>query len=74
MSRLLDKIVIINVESTCWDGTQPADQQSDIIEIGICLLDVQSGEITDSRGIMVKPERSTVSLHTTHHHHAGHGG
>lgn len=61
MSRLLDKIVIIDVESTCWEGTQPADQQSDIIEIGICLLDVQTGDITDSRGIMVKPERSTVS-------------
>ncbi len=35
--------------------------ESDIIEIGICLLDMHSGEIEDNRGIIVKPERSTVS-------------
>ena len=61
MPNLLDKVIIIDVEATCWEGTTPVDMESDIIEIGICLLDVQSGEITNNKGILVKPERSTPS-------------
>lgn len=61
MPNILDKIIIIDVESTCWEGAPPAGMESDIIEIGICLLDVQNGEITDNRGILIKPERSVIS-------------
>jgi inhibitor of KinA sporulation pathway (predicted exonuclease) len=61
MAKLLDKITIVDVEATCWNGNPPEGMVSDIIEIGICLLDVQTGEITDNRGILIKPERSTVS-------------
>ena len=35
--------------------------QSSLFGIGLCLLDVQTLEISDNRGIMVKPERSEVS-------------
>ena len=61
MPNLLDKIIVIDVEATCWEGVPLAGMESDIIEIGICLLDVQSGEITNNKGILVKPERSTIS-------------
>ena len=61
MPNILDKIIIIDVEATCWEGAPPAGMESDIIEIGICLLDVQTGEITDNKGILIKPERSDVS-------------
>lgn len=61
MARLLDKIVIVDIEATCWNGPNPEGAQNDIIEIGVCLLDVVSGEITDNKGIMVKPERSEIS-------------
>jgi len=61
MAKKLDKIVIIDIEATCWEGKVPEDMIHDIIEIGICLLDVNTGEISDNRGIMVKPERSVVS-------------
>ena len=61
MAKRLDKIVVVDIEATCWDGEQPKDMVSDIIEIGICLLDVNTGEITDNKGILVKPERSFVS-------------
>lgn len=61
MAKLLDKILVVDVEATCWEGATPEGMESDIIEIGICLLDVQTGEITDNRGIIVIPERSTVS-------------
>ena len=61
MAKKLDKIIVVDVEATCWSGNPPDGMASDIIEIGICLLDVHTGEITDNRGIMVKPSRSTVS-------------
>lgn len=61
MAKLLDKIVVVDIESTCWEGKNPEGMENDIIEIGICLLNVQTGEIEDNRGILVKPERSTIS-------------
>lgn len=61
MAKLLDKIVVVDVEATCWNGPTPEGMFSDIIEIGICLLDPVTGEISDNRGILVKPERSEIS-------------
>ena len=61
MALALDKILVIDVEATCWEGDPPTDQNSEIIEIGLCVLDVASGERTPPRAIMVKPQRSTVS-------------
>lgn len=61
MAKLLDQIIVVDIEATCWERQKPADQENDIIEVGICLLDVQTGAITENQGIMVQPERSTVS-------------
>ena len=61
MAKKLDQIVVVDLEATCWENATPEGMESDIIEIGVCLLDVQTGEITDNRGIMVIPERSTIS-------------
>lgn len=61
MAKQLDKILVIDVEATCWEGANPPGMENDIIEIGVCLMDVATGEISDSRGIIVLPERSTVS-------------
>jgi inhibitor of KinA sporulation pathway (predicted exonuclease) len=61
MAKLLDKITVVDIEATCWNGNPPEGMTSDIIEIGICLLDVQTGEITENRGLLVKPEHSTIS-------------
>ena len=65
MAKKLDKILIIDIEATCWDGPNPEGMENDIIEIGIALLDIQTGEISDNRGIIVLPERSTVSAFCT---------
>ena len=61
MAKELDKIVVIDVEATCWEGKIPGGMDNEIIEIGICLLDIRNGEITDNRGILVKPDRSEIS-------------
>jgi inhibitor of KinA sporulation pathway (predicted exonuclease) len=59
--KLLDQILVIDVESTCWEGNPPAGQDKEIIEIGVCTVDVKSGELLDKESILVRPERSTVS-------------
>jgi len=61
MARKLDEIVVVDIEATCWNGPTPEGQTNDIIEVGICLLDVKTGETSQNEGILVTPERSTVS-------------
>jgi inhibitor of KinA sporulation pathway (predicted exonuclease) len=61
LARKLDQIIIVDVEATCWPGSPPEGQESEIIEIGVCLLDVASGQPLEKRSILVKPERSKVS-------------
>lgn len=65
MAKKLDQILVIDLESTCWEGEPPAGQESDIIEIGLCMLDVATGQRQDRVSILVRPERSTVSQHCT---------
>lgn len=62
MSRLLDKILVVDVESTCWEGGYPQrGQMSEIIEVGICTLDVASLRRQDKASIMVKPMKSIIN-------------
>jgi inhibitor of KinA sporulation pathway (predicted exonuclease) len=61
VARKLDQILVIDVEATCWPSAPPEGQESEIIEIGICPLDVMTGERLDKRSILVKPENSKVS-------------
>lgn len=65
MARRLDQIVVVDVEATCWEGEPPAGQASEIIEIGVCLLDVASCERAGRWGTFVRPERSEVSAFCT---------
>lgn len=61
MSRSLERLLVIDVESTCWEGAPPDDQEPEIIEVGVCVLDVRSGERLTRESILVRPERSVVS-------------
>jgi len=63
--RTLDQIVVVDVEATCWEGAPPPDQTSEIIEIGVCLLDVAGGERVEREGIIVRPKESAVSPYCT---------
>lgn len=58
-SKVLDKLIVIDLEATC-DSPQPA-WHGEIIEVGVCLLDLQTLEITDKRGILVKPENTPIT-------------
>jgi inhibitor of KinA sporulation pathway (predicted exonuclease) len=65
MARKLDQILVVDVESTCWERVPPKGQEAEIIEIGICPVDVQSLERLEKRSILVRPERSRVSQFCT---------
>ena len=61
MAKRLDQVLVIDVESTCWDTRPPWGQISEIIEIGICVVDVKAMQRRERRSILVKPQRSEVS-------------
>jgi len=57
----LDEVLVVDVESTCWEGTPPAGEVSEIIEIGICPVEVATGKRGERRSVLVRPSRSRVS-------------
>jgi len=57
----LDEVLVVDVESTCWEGSPPPGEVSEIIEIGICPLEVASGARGARRSVLVRPIRSSVS-------------
>jgi len=60
MARLLDEVLVIDVESTCWEKQPPAGQVSEIIEVGLTTLDVRTLERTQKFSFFVRPTRSEV--------------
>jgi len=65
MARHLDNILVIDLESTCWDGPPPDGQVSEIIEIGITQVDVAALKRMDKRSILIKPQHSDISAFCT---------
>jgi inhibitor of KinA sporulation pathway (predicted exonuclease) len=56
------KVIVIDLEMTCWgDEPPPEGQSKEIIEIGICLLNCVTLELSRPRRIFIKPHRSTIS-------------
>lgn len=55
-----DKIIVIDIESTCWKENNSKDI-NEIIEIGICPVETKSGKVLEPESIIVKPTYSTVS-------------
>jgi inhibitor of KinA sporulation pathway (predicted exonuclease) len=66
MARRLDQVLVIDIESTCWEGGfPPKGETNDIIEIGLCPLELSTGRRLEKRSILVRPERSTVGKFCT---------
>lgn len=61
MANQFDAILVIDVESTCWKGSPPSFQRSEIIEIGLCPVDVRQLVRSERRSILVKPQQSEIS-------------
>ncbi len=55
------KILVFDLECTCWMGRPPAGMRQEIIEIGVCVYDRSRGEIQGRRSLIVRPSASTIS-------------
>jgi inhibitor of KinA sporulation pathway (predicted exonuclease) len=62
----LDRLVVFDLEETCWDGPPPEGQSAEIVEIGVAelLLDGEPA-IGRTMSILVRPVRSSVSAFCT---------
>lgn len=65
MAKKLDRLLVVDIESTCWESKPPPGQNMDIIEIGVCGILIENLTITHSYSILVRPTTSTVSLFCT---------
>ena len=66
MANKLDEIIVVDIESTCWDRkTSDRLQESEIIEIGVCVINVTELMPTANESILVQPHKSTVSSFCT---------
>jgi len=62
MRKKLDRIIVIDVESTCWeDKTVAIKNVSEIIQIGVAALDVNTLTVVQQSNFMVKSKYSKVS-------------
>lgn len=61
MARKLDKLLVVDIESTCWQGNPPPGQNNEIIEIGITVVFMGDLSIEKSAHMMVQPRNSKVS-------------
>ncbi|GGW68968.1 3'-5' exonuclease [Streptomyces xantholiticus] len=56
---------VIDVEATCWDSVPPRGAVSEIIEIGLTVVDLRRGKSVGRHRILVRPVRSAVSSFCT---------
>ncbi|MFC0040267.1 3'-5' exonuclease [Actinomadura rayongensis] len=56
---------VIDIEATCWNGPVPKGMHNEVIEIGLCTIDLDRRERTGRHRILVRPERSRVSAFCT---------
>lgn len=62
MGANLNKILIVDIESTCWETPEEQGEQvNEVIEIGMCELILASNEIVNKMSYVVKPEASVIS-------------
>jgi inhibitor of KinA sporulation pathway (predicted exonuclease) len=59
----MKRLMVVDLEATCWREEPPRGERSEIIEIGGVILEAPDGrwEVYESFGILVKPVMSLVS-------------
>ncbi len=58
-------INVVDVEATCWERQPPPGEVSEIIEIGLTVVDLTAGQRVGRHRILVRPVRSRVSAFCT---------
>ena len=75
MAADLSEILVVDVESTCWNGDydlypeerelKPAEMVNEVIEIGVAALNIKTRGVTQRASIVIKPQFSKVSRFCT---------
>lgn len=61
-----DKIICVDLECTCWSNKEEqGDQSTEIIQIGICSLNLATKQIEQQHSYFIKPKFSTISNYCT---------
>lgn len=62
MGANLNTVFVVDVESTCWDTKEEqGNQPNEVIEIGICSIDIKSGKVSDPASYIINPQFTKVS-------------
>ena len=56
---------VIDLEATCWEGQPPPGAVSEVIEIGLAVVDLDARERVSRHRVLVRPARSRVSAFCT---------
>jgi len=56
---------VVDLEATCWEGSAPDGQRSEIIEIGLTVVDLVARERVAKHRLLVRPANSAVSTYCT---------
>jgi len=64
MSIDTTKIIVAATKSTCWRDS-PNNKNSEVIEIGACLLDIKTSKIEHEAETLVKPKFSRIDDYCT---------
>ncbi|GAB4313667.1 MAG: 3'-5' exonuclease [Phototrophicales bacterium] len=59
------KVVVVDIEATCWRKSPPPGEQNEIIEVGVCWLNLENYTPSHKRSLIVRPTRSKVSDYCT---------
>jgi len=67
MKKMPARLLVIDIEATCWDQPkdQPAGEKNEIIEIGLVPFSLKTLVISEPKSILVKPSMSKVSAFCT---------
>ncbi len=57
-----DKIIVVDVEATCWaEHISPPGETQEIIEIGVAVIDTLTKSIVHKESVVVRPIESKIS-------------
>lgn len=66
MSNKTDKILVIDIEATCWATKEETKENtSEIIEVGVCELNKLDLTITNKTSYIVRPHNQKISSYCT---------
>lgn len=62
MGADLGRLILVDIEATCWETKEEqGDRPNEIIEIGVCELNLRTGVLRDPDSYVVKPRFTEVS-------------